>query len=73
MDYLRTQGQIDTGGHILLYDCMFGGQHNRIGQDTTVTVTVRAAFWNLDVDQKEDLSFQKVRIDFGDIPCTFCM
>ncbi len=61
------KGQIDTGGHILLYDCTFGGQHNRIGQDTTVTVTVRAAFWNLDVDQKEDLCFQKVRIDFGEI------
>lgn len=61
------QGRIDTGGTILLYDCTFGGPHNYIGQRTDVVVTVGAAFWNLDVDRVEELCFQKVGIDFGEI------
>lgn len=61
------QGRIDTGGKVLLYDCTFGGPHNYIGQKTEVMVTIGAAFWNLDIDSVEDLCFQKVSIDFGEI------
>lgn len=61
------KGSIDTGGTILLYDCKIGGQHNYLGQRTTVSVSVRAAFWNLDIENKEELIFSKVVIDFGEI------
>lgn len=61
------QGSIDTGGRILLYDCIFGMPHNYIGQRTQVTVTAKAAFWNLTVDSAKELCFQKVAVDFGEI------
>lgn len=61
------KGSIDTGGKILLYDCMIGGQNNCLGQRTTVSVSVKAAFWNLDIESKEELIFPKVVIDFGEI------
>ena len=61
------KGTIDTGGKILLYDCTFGGQNNCLGQRTTVSASAKAAFWNLDVESKEELIFPKVIIDFGEI------
>lgn len=61
------KGSIDTGGTILLYDCLIGGQNNCLGQRTTVSVSVKAAFWNLDIESKEELIFPKVIIDFGEI------
>lgn len=61
------KGTIDTGGKILLYDCIIGGQNNCLGQRTTVSVSAKVAFWNLDIEGKEELVFPKVIIDFGEI------
>ena len=61
------KGTIDTGGKILLYDCIIGGQNNCLGQRTTVSVSAKVAFWNLDIEDKEELIFPKVVIDFGEI------
>lgn len=61
------KGTIDTGGKILLYDCIVGGQNNCLGQRTTVSISAKVAFWNLDIEGKEELIFPKVIIDFGEI------
>lgn len=61
------KGKINTGGFVLLYDCAIGGQHNVNFQKTSVTITAKAAFLALDVEKKEDVCFNQVRIDFGEI------
>ncbi|MGN9104658.1 HEPN domain-containing protein [Oliverpabstia intestinalis] len=61
------KGNIDTGGNILLYDCKFGGQHTQIFQRTQVAISVKYAFWNLNVANIEELRFPKVSVDFGEV------
>ncbi|WP_414733914.1 HEPN domain-containing protein [Acetobacterium carbinolicum] len=64
-DFIK--GKLSSGGNILLFDCNIGGQHQELLRRTTVVVTVKYAFWNLDLNDKQDLEFKKAKVNFGEI------
>ncbi len=61
------KGELSSGGNILLFDCNIGGQHQELLRRTTVVVTVKYAFWNLDINDKQELKFKKAKVNFGEI------
>lgn len=61
------KGKLSSGGNILLFDCNIGGQHQELLRRTTVVVTVKYAFGNLDINDKQELKFKKAKVNFGEI------
>lgn len=60
-------GNIYNGGKITLFDNYFLGEHIELGSRNSINVISKYGFWNLEANNIDDLLFNNVEVDFGQI------